>query len=146
MVGLPDMKQADVYESSILPNLVKGKTLLFSHGLAIHFGLIKLPKGVDCIMVAPKGPGHMVRRLYAEGNGMPALIAVAPGSAKTAKSVALGWAKGSGSTRAGVVCRSSRPFPFPFPPALLSSPSPSSSCSALCTAPLIDAIISSSTS
>jgi ketol-acid reductoisomerase len=89
MVGLPDMKQADVYESSILPNLVKGKTLLFSHGLAIHFGLIKLPKGVDCIMVAPKGPGHMVRRLYAEGKGMPALIAVAPGSAKTAKSVVL---------------------------------------------------------
>lgn len=103
MVGLPDMKQADVYESSILPNLVKGKTLLFSHGLAIHFGLIKLPKGVDCIMVAPKGPGHMVRRLYAEGKGMPALIAVAPGSAKTAKSVALGWAKGIGSTRAGVL-------------------------------------------
>jgi ketol-acid reductoisomerase len=103
MVGLPDMKQADVYESSIRPNLVKGKTLLFSHGLAIHFGLIKLPKGVDCIMVAPKGPGHMVRRLYAEGKGMPALIAVAPGSSKSAKSVALGWAKGIGSTRAGVL-------------------------------------------
>jgi len=103
MVGLPDMKQADVYESAILPNLVKGKTLLFSHGLAIHFGLIKLPKGVDCIMVAPKGPGHMVRRLYAEGKGMPALIAVAPGSSKGAKASALAWAKGIGSTRAGVL-------------------------------------------
>jgi ketol-acid reductoisomerase len=97
------MKQADVYESAILPNLVKGKTLLFSHGLAVHFGLIKLPKGVDCIMVAPKGPGHMVRRLYAEGKGMPALIAVAPGSSKSAKAAALAWAKGIGSTRAGVL-------------------------------------------
>jgi len=103
MVGLPDMKQADIYESDILPNLSKGKTLLFSHGLAIHFGLIKLPKGVDCIMVAPKGPGHMVRRLYAEGKGMPALIAVAPGSSKAAKAKALAWAKGIGSTRAGVL-------------------------------------------
>ena len=103
MVGLPDMKQADVYESDILPNLVKGKTLLFSHGLSIHFGLIKLPKGVDCIMVAPKGPGHMVRRLYTEGKGMPALIAVAPGSSKKAKQAALAWAKGIGSTRAGVL-------------------------------------------
>ena len=103
MVGLPDMKQADVYEQDIAPNLTKGKTLLFSHGLAIHFGLIKLPKGVDCIMVAPKGPGHMVRRLYTEGKGMPALIAVAPGSSKNAKAQALAWAKGIGSTRAGVL-------------------------------------------
>ena len=103
MVGLPDMKQADVYASSILPNLTKGKTLLFSHGLAIHFGLIKLPKDVDCIMVAPKGPGHMVRRLYAEGKGMPALVAVAQDKSKSAKKNALAWAKGIGSTRAGVL-------------------------------------------
>ena len=103
MVGLPDMKQADAYTGSILPNLAKGKTLLFSHGLSIHFGLIKLPKGVDCIMVAPKGPGHIVRRLYTEGKGMPALIAVAPGSSKGAKKTALAWAKGIGSTRAGVL-------------------------------------------
>jgi ketol-acid reductoisomerase len=82
---------------------VKGKTLLFSHGLNIHFGLIKPPKGVDIIMVAPKGPGHIVRRLYVEGKGMPALIAVAPGGSKAAKSVALAWAKGIGSTRAGVL-------------------------------------------
>ena len=103
MVGLPDMKQADVYASAILPNLSKGKTLLFSHGLAVHFGLIKLHKDVDCIMVAPKGPGHMVRRLYAEGKGMPALIAVAQDKSKSAKKTALAWAKGIGSTRAGVL-------------------------------------------
>lgn len=103
MVALPDMVQADVYKQDIEPNLAKGKTLLFSHGLAIHFDLIKVPKGVDVIMVAPKGPGHMVRRLYVEGKGMPALIAVAPGSSKSAKKVALAWAKGIGSTRAGVL-------------------------------------------
>jgi ketol-acid reductoisomerase len=103
MVGLPDMKQADVYEKDIAPNLTKGKALLFSHGLAIHFGLIKLPADVDCIMVAPKGPGHMVRRLYVEGKGMPALIAVAQDKSKKAKKLALAWAKGIGSTRAGVL-------------------------------------------
>ena len=103
MVGLPDMKQAGVYEKDIAPNLTKGKCLLFSHGLAIHFGLIKLPKDVDCIMVAPKGPGHMVRRLYVEGKGMPALIAVAQDKSKQAKKLALAWAKGIGSTRAGVL-------------------------------------------
>ncbi|MBK8476724.1 MAG: ketol-acid reductoisomerase [Opitutaceae bacterium] len=103
MVGLPDMKQADVYTKDIAPNLTKGKALLFSHGLAIHFGLIKLPADVDCIMVAPKGPGHMVRRLYVEGKGMPALIAVAQDKSKKAKKLALAWAKGIGSTRAGVL-------------------------------------------
>jgi ketol-acid reductoisomerase len=103
MVGLPDMKQADAYTGSILPNLAKGKTLLFSHGLNVHFGLIKPPKGTDIIMVAPKGPGHIVRRLYTEGKGMPALIAVLPGSSKNAKATALAWAKGIGSTRAGVL-------------------------------------------
>jgi ketol-acid reductoisomerase len=103
MVGLPDMKQASVYEEDIAPNLTKGKCLLFSHGLAVHFGLIELPKDVDCIMVAPKGPGHMVRRLYVEGKGMPALIAVAQDKSKQAKKIALAWAKGIGSTRAGVL-------------------------------------------
>ncbi len=103
LVGLPDMKQADVYKQDIEPNLTKGKTLVFSHGLAIHFGLIELPKNIDCIMVAPKGPGHMVRRLYVEGKGMPALIAIAQDKSKTAKKCALAWAKGIGSTRAGVL-------------------------------------------
>ena len=103
LVGLPDMKQADVYTNDIAPNLKKGKTLVFSHGLAIHFGLIKVPADVDVIMVAPKGPGHMVRRLYVEGKGMPALIAVAQSPSKKGKKNALAWAKGIGSTRAGVL-------------------------------------------
>ncbi|MDC0976552.1 ketol-acid reductoisomerase [bacterium] len=103
MVALPDMVQADVYKNDIEPNLIKGKTLLFSHGLAVHFGLIKLPEDVDCIMVAPKGPGHMVRRLYQEGKGMPALIAVDQNPSRKAKKTALAWAKGIGSTRAGVL-------------------------------------------
>ncbi len=103
MVALPDMKQADVYERDILPNLAKGKTLMFSHGLAIHFGLIKAHKDIDVIMVAPKGPGHLVRRLYVEGKGMPALIAVGQDKSRKAKKTALAWAKGIGSTRAGVL-------------------------------------------
>ena len=103
MVGLPDMKQADVYEKDILPNLTKGKTLLFSHGLAIHFGLIKLPKDVDCIMVAPKGPGHIVRRLYEEGYGTPALIAVAQDATGKAREIALAYAAGIGAGRAGIL-------------------------------------------
>ena len=103
LVGLPDMKQADVYTNDIAPNLTKGKTLIFSHGLAIHFGLIKVPADIDVILVAPKGPGHMVRRLYVEGKGMPALIGVFQDKSKKAKKNALAWAKGIGSTRAGVL-------------------------------------------
>jgi len=103
MVSIPDMKQADVYASDILPNLAKGKTLVFSHGLSIHFGLIHPHKDIDVIMVAPKGPGHLVRRLYVEGKGMPALIAVGQNKSKHAKQTALAWAKGIGSTRAGVL-------------------------------------------
>jgi ketol-acid reductoisomerase len=103
MVGLPDMKQADVYARDIAPNLAVGKCLLFSHGLSIHFGLIKPPPDIDVIMVAPKGPGHLVRRLYTEGKGMPSLIAVFQDRSKRAKKLALAWAKGIGSTRAGVL-------------------------------------------
>jgi ketol-acid reductoisomerase len=103
MVAVPDMKQADVYETDILPALAAGKTLLFVHGLSIHYELIKAPKGVDVIMVAPKGPGHVVRSQYVEGKGVPALIAVLKGSSKAARSVALAWAKGVGGTRAGVI-------------------------------------------
>ncbi len=103
MIALPDMKQADVYKRDILPNLAPGKTLLFNHGLSIHFGLIRPPKDVDIIMVAPKGPGHLVRRLYVEGKGMPALIAVGQDTSGGAKKTALAWAKGIGSTRAGVL-------------------------------------------
>ena len=103
MIAVPDMKQAEVYENDVLPNLTKGKTLAFTHGLAIHFNLITPPKGVDVIMVAPKGPGHVVRSQFVEGKGVPALIAVHKGSSKKAKDVALAWAKGVGGTRAGVL-------------------------------------------
>lgn len=103
MIGVPDMKQAALFESEILPNLAAGKTLLFSHGLAIHYGLITPPAGVDVIMVAPKGPGHVVRTQYLEGKGVPALIAVTEGSSAGARAVALAWAKGIGATRAGVI-------------------------------------------
>ncbi len=103
MIAVPDMKQAEVYENDILPNLTKGKTIAFTHGLAIHFGLIEAPKGIDVIMVAPKGPGHVVRSQYVEGKGVPALIAIHKGSSAGAKKIALAWAKGVGGTRAGVI-------------------------------------------
>jgi len=103
MVGVPDMKQADVYEKDIAPNLSKGKCLLFSHGLTIHFGIIKPPQDIDVIMVAPKGPGHTVRSQFQEGKGVPALIAIYQNASKRAKKIALAWAKGVGGTRAGVI-------------------------------------------
>lgn len=101
-VALPDTKQAAAFEKDIKPNLSKGKTLLFSHGFSIHFKTIVPPKDVNVIMVAPKGPGHIVRRQYTEGKGVPALIAVYQGG-KEAKKIALAWAKGVGGTRAGVI-------------------------------------------
>src|SRR5712675_3270131 len=101
-VALPDTKQAAAYERDIAPNLTKGKTLLFSHGFSIHFKTVVPPKDVDVILVAPKGPGHIVRRQYLEGKGVPALIAVYQNPSRQAKKVALSWAKGLGSTRAGV--------------------------------------------
>ena len=102
-MGLPDTKQPVVYERDIAPNLTKGKTLLFSHGFAIHFRTVVPPKEVDVILVAPKGPGHIVRRQYLEGKGVPALIGVYQNPSKQAKKVALAWAKGIGATRAGVL-------------------------------------------
>lgn len=108
MIALPDMVQAKVYESDIKPNLAPGKTLLFSHGLAIHYGLIEAPEGIDVIMVAPKGPGHVVRSQYTEGKGVPSLIAVLEGSSEGAKDIALAWAKGIGGSRAGVIQTSFR--------------------------------------
>lgn len=102
-VALPDTKQPKAYKSDIEPNLTKGKTLLFSHGFSIHFKTIVPPKNVDVILVAPKGPGHIVRRQYTEGKGVPALIAVYQNPSKKAKKVALAWAKGIGGTRAGVI-------------------------------------------
>ncbi len=102
-VALPDTKQPSVYEKDIEPNLVKGKTLLFSHGFAIHFKTIIPPKDVNVIMVAPKGPGHIVRRQFTEGKGVPALIAIYQNPGKDAKKIALAWAKGVGGTRGGVL-------------------------------------------
>jgi ketol-acid reductoisomerase len=103
MIGLPDMRQPSVYAEDIAPNLTAGKTLLFTHGLCIHFGLIKPPREINVIMVAPKGPGHIVRSQYLEGKGVPALIAIHRDATKTAKALALAWAKGIGATRAGVL-------------------------------------------
>jgi ketol-acid reductoisomerase len=102
-VALPDTKQQAAYTTDIAPSLSKGKTLLFSHGFSIHFKTVKPPKDVDVILVAPKGPGHIVRRQYTEGKGVPALIAVYQNPSKQAKKVALAWAKGIGGTRAGVI-------------------------------------------
>jgi ketol-acid reductoisomerase len=103
MVALPDTKQAAVYQKDIAPNLAPGKTLLFSHGFSIHFKTVVPPKNVNVILVAPKGPGHIVRRQYLEGKGVPALIAVYQNPSKQAKDVALAWARGIGGTRAGVI-------------------------------------------
>ncbi len=103
MVALPDTKQPAAYEKDIAPNLSAGKTLLFSHGFSIHFKTIVPPKNVNVIMVAPKGPGHIVRRQYTEGKGEPSLIPVYQNPGKDAKEIALAWAKGIGATRAGVL-------------------------------------------
>jgi len=102
-VATPDTKIPGVYNKDIAPNLTKGKTLLFSHGFAIHFKTITVPKDVDVILVAPKGPGHIVRRQFTEGKGVPALIGIYQNPSKQAKKVALAWAKGIGGTRAGVL-------------------------------------------
>ena len=102
-VALPDTKQAAAYQRDMAPNLNAGKTLLFSHGFSIHFKTVVPPKNVDVILVAPKGPGHIVRRQYLEGKGVPSLIAIYQNPGRQAKNVALAWAKGIGATRAGVI-------------------------------------------
>jgi ketol-acid reductoisomerase len=103
MVLLPDTKQAEVYRTEIEPGLVEGNALFFSHGFNIHYGQITPPEGVDVCMVAPKGPGHLVRRTYTEGNGVPALFAVEQDASGHAREIALAYAKGIGATRAGVI-------------------------------------------
>jgi ketol-acid reductoisomerase len=99
----PDLRIASIFEKEVSPNLRKDQALLFSHGFAVHFGTIKPPAEVDVIMVAPKGPGHIVRRQYLEGKGVPAVIAVHQNPSRKAKKLALAWAKGIGATRAGVI-------------------------------------------
>ena len=100
---LPDTLQARIYTSMIKDNLEAGNALVFSHGFNIHYSQIVPPKDVDVYMVAPKGPGHIVRRVYEEGGGVPALIAVEQDATGNAKDLALAHAKGIGATRAGVI-------------------------------------------
>ncbi len=98
-----DHVQAKLYESEVKPCMKKGKTLVFSHGFNIHFGQIVPPEDADVIMVAPKGPGHLVRSEYVKGGGVPCLIAVENNASGKAKETALAYARGIGATRAGVI-------------------------------------------
>ncbi|PJZ71147.1 ketol-acid reductoisomerase [Leptospira perolatii] len=99
----PDTIQADLYKSEIEPNLKAGDALVFSHGFNIHYDFIQAPKNVDVYMVAPKGPGHLVRRVYVEGGGVPCLIAIHQDSTGEAKKRALAHAAGVGGGRAGIL-------------------------------------------
>ena len=103
MVLVPDEKQAKLYREEIAPYLEEGNALVFAHGFNIHYGQIVPPADVDVFMVAPKGPGHMVRRTYTEGSGVPCLIAVQQDYTGKAKEFALAYANGIGGARAGVL-------------------------------------------
>jgi len=98
-----DHLQAKLYEEDVKPNLRAGKTLLFSHGFNIHYGQIVPPREIDVVMIAPKGPGHLVRREFQKGAGVPSLLAIHQDFTKKAKMTALAYAKGLGATRAGVI-------------------------------------------
>jgi ketol-acid reductoisomerase len=99
----PDETQGELYESTIKPHLTAGKILGVSHGFSIHFKTITPPKDVDVVMIAPKSPGHLLRRVYAEGRGVPSLIAIHQDASGRAHEYALAYADGIGSTRAGVL-------------------------------------------
>jgi ketol-acid reductoisomerase len=103
MILIPDTEQQRVYEESIAPNLADGDALFFAHGFNIRFGRIVPPAGVDVIMVAPKGPGHLVRRTYEEGGGVPCLVAVEQDATGNALAVGLAYADAIGGARAGVI-------------------------------------------
>lgn len=103
MILLPDQHQASVYKNDIQPHLKAGKCLLFAHGFNIHYNQIEPPKDVDVFLIAPKGPGHMVRRTYVEGGGIPSLVAIHQDATGKALQVALAYAKGIGGTRSGVI-------------------------------------------
>ena len=100
---LPDETQARVYREEVQPHVRPGMALSFSHGFNIHYHQIVAPSGVDVFMVAPKSPGHLVRRVYTEGAGVPALVAVHQDGSGQALALALSYAKGIGSTKAGVI-------------------------------------------
>jgi ketol-acid reductoisomerase len=103
MVLIPDHLQRQVYAEAVAPSLVEGDALFFAHGLNIRYGLITPPSDVDVAMVAPKGPGHLVRRQFNEGRGVPALVAVEQDASGNALALALSYAAGIGATRAGVL-------------------------------------------
>jgi ketol-acid reductoisomerase len=103
MILLPDERQAEIWEREIRDGIAPGNLLMFAHGFAVHFAQIAPPVGVDVGMVAPKGPGHMVRRQYQEGSGVPCLMAVHADETGTARDLVLAYAKGIGGTRAGVI-------------------------------------------
>jgi len=103
MILLPDTEQGAIYDAEIAPHLSPGDALFFAHGFNIRFGLVAPPEGVDVAMVAPKGPGHLVRRTYTEGGGVPSLIAVSNDASGKAMALALSYADALGATRAGVL-------------------------------------------
>jgi ketol-acid reductoisomerase len=103
MFLIPDHLQPQIYKTEVLPNLKKGAKLAFAHGFAVHFGQITPEAGHDVFMVAPKGPGHIVRRMYAEGKGVPCLIAVYQDASGKAKDFALAYASAIGGGRAGII-------------------------------------------
>ncbi|HDB3622288.1 TPA: ketol-acid reductoisomerase [Staphylococcus aureus] len=103
MVLLPDEIQGDVYKNEIEPNLEKHNALAFAHGFNIHFGVIQPPADVDVFLVAPKGPGHLVRRTFVEGSAVPSLFDIQQDASGQARNIALSYAKGIGATRAGVI-------------------------------------------
>ena len=103
MMLLPDTEIAAVYEADVAPNLNAGDALFFAHGFNVRFGYVKAPEGVDVCLAAPKGPGHLVRRTYTEGGGVPCLIAVAQDASGSARDLALAYADAIGGTRAGVI-------------------------------------------
>jgi ketol-acid reductoisomerase len=103
MMLTPDETTAHIYYSEIHESMSDGKVLAFAHGFNIHFGQVEAPAGVDVVMIAPKGPGHMVRRVYTEGSGVPCLIAVHQDASGKATDIALAWAAGIGGARAGVI-------------------------------------------
>ncbi len=100
---LPDEVQGDIYRTEIRPNLKPGALLMCSHGFNMHFGQVIPPAGTDAALVAPKGPGHLVRSEYEKGGGVPSLIALTPGASETSRKLALAYAKGIGGTRGGVI-------------------------------------------
>ncbi|NNF09924.1 MAG: ketol-acid reductoisomerase [Acidimicrobiia bacterium] len=103
MILVPDQHMAGLYRGDVAPHLEPGDTLLFAHGFNVHFGHITPPADVDVAMVAPKGPGHLVRRTYSEGSGVPCLLAVHQDTSGTAEALGLSYAWGIGGTRAGVL-------------------------------------------